>query len=77
MIYAAEDHAFIEVCAFKSHKRRAIVADAKALDTLEIDAKENAQIPKRAYWLDNSHTSALLFDAAYDAAVLICTISFE
>lgn len=47
MIYAAEDHAYIVVSAFKLTKRRAIVADAKVLDTLEIDVNENAQMLKK------------------------------
>lgn len=48
MICAAEDHAFIEVSAFKLRKRRAIAVDARALATSEIDAKENAQMLKKA-----------------------------
>lgn len=65
MICAAGGRAFIEVFAFKLHKRRAIVADARAPGTLETGAKENAQMPKKPFWLDNSHTNALLFDALH------------
>lgn len=64
MICAVVSHAFIVASAFKLHNRQVIVVDVKELDTGEIDANENAQVPKNTSWLVNSHMNALLFDGS-------------
>lgn len=66
MMFAAENHVFIEVFVFKFHNRLAIVVDAKERDIGVIDVKENAHNHlvkiRMDRLLDNSHMNASLFD---------------